>query len=200
MGNIPDKVDINYKLINELFKIVGVKHSIPPTDTELQQLILKVKETITALENKDYKELETIRNLFSLDKVETNKVNKQKTSILVVDDLVMVTYQLSILLSKIGYQVSLARSAPEGISIFRSSSFKYVLMDLHLPEKEDGYYLLHSIKDKIDMENLDTKIIVMSGIAEASSVEYCLTHGATSFVEKNEDCKIEIINRINKIC
>ena len=199
MGNIPDKVEVSYKLLNELFKIVGIKHSIPPTDKELQKLIMKTKENITTLENKGCKDLETIRTLFSLDKIETNKKDKKKTSILVVDDLVMVTYQLSILLSKIGYQVSLARSAPEGISIFKSSSFKYVLMDLHLPEKEDGYYLLHSIKDKIDLENLNTKIIVMSGIAEASSVEYCLTHGATSFVEKNEDWKKEIINCINKI-
>jgi CheY-like chemotaxis protein len=96
------------------------------------------------------------------------------------------------------YKVALARSAPEAISLFKSTSFKYVLMDLHLPEKEDGYYLLHAIKEKIDMENLDTKIIVMSGIAEASSVEYCLNHGATSFVEKNDDWKKEIINCLNK--
>lgn len=200
MGNIPKKVEVSYKLLNELFKIVGLKHSAPPTDEELQQLILTIQEKLTTLKKKEQSDFESIRDLLSLEPTHKDKdTDKKRNSILVVDDLVMVTYQLSILLSKLNYQVSLARSAPEAISTFKSTPFKYVLMDLHLPEKEDGYYLLHAIKEKIDMENLDTKIIVMSGIAEASSVEYCLNHGATSFVEKNDDWKKEIINCLNKI-
>jgi DNA-binding NarL/FixJ family response regulator len=71
-------------------------------------------------------------------------------------------------------------------------------MDLYLPEKEDGLFLLHSIKNKIDMEKMDTKIIVMSGVADAASVEYCLTHGASAFVEKNDDWKKEIIKCLEK--
>ncbi|MEW5820196.1 MAG: response regulator [Cyanobacteriota bacterium] len=200
MGNIPKNVEVSYKLINELFKIVGVRHSAPPTEEEFQQLILTIQEKLSALKNQEKEEFESIRDLLSLEPLKKSQIEtKEKISILVVDDLVMVTYQLSILLSKMGYKVSLARSAPEAISLFKSTPFKYVLMDLHLPEKEDGYYLLHSIKEKIDMENLETKIIVMSGIAEASSVEYCLNHGATSFVEKNDDWKKEIINCLNRL-
>ncbi len=72
-------------------------------------------------------------------------------------------------------------------------------MDLHLPEREDGYYLLRSVKEKIEMEGLNTKIMVMSGIAEATSVEYCLTHGASSFVEKDDNWKKEIIKYLNQL-
>ena len=200
MADSPKIVEINYNLLKELFKIADVKYSDPPTEEELQQLTLSLQEKINYLNNLEKSNFDSIRNIFSIDPLpKEHQANKKDNSILVVDDLVMVTYQLSILLSKIGYQVSLARSAPEAISIFKSKIFKYVLMDLHLPEREDGYYLLRSIKEKIEMEGLNTKIMVMSGIAEASSVEYCLTHGASSFVEKDDNWKKEIVKYLNQL-
>jgi CheY-like chemotaxis protein len=200
MSNHPERVEVNYNLLMELFRIVGVKHSLQPTDDELHQLMLTMQEKLSTLDKKEKQELEKIHDLLALDPVPKHvKPPEKSQSILVVDDLVMVTYQLSILLSKIGYKVNLARSAPEAISFFKSSYYKYVLMDLHLPEKEDGMFLLHSLKNKIDMEALDTKIIVMSGMADAASVEYCLNHGAHSFIEKNEDWKKDIIDCLNSL-
>jgi CheY-like chemotaxis protein len=193
MDNIPEKVNVNYNLLKELFLSAGIKNSIPPTEEELQQLVLTIREKLSTIE-KDH--FEPIRNLLALDPIERDE--KVKNNILVVDDLVMVTYQLSILLSKMGYKVTLARSAPEAISHFKSHLFSHVLMDLYLPEKEDGLFLLSSLKNKIDMENLPTKIIVMSGTANASSVEYCLNNGARTFVEKNDDWKKEILRCIEK--
>lgn len=200
MGNTPQKVEVNYYLFKELFKIAGVKCSFPPTDIELNQLILTIQEKYSILDKKDNEDIVKAHHLLSLDPIPKNlkPVDKERT-ILVVDDLVMVTYQLSILLSKIGYKVALARSAPEAISYFKSSPYKYVLMDLHLPEKEDGLFLLHSIKNKIYLEDLNTKIIVMSGMADASSVEYCLNNGATSFIEKNEDWKKAIVQCLDRL-
>jgi CheY-like chemotaxis protein len=193
MNNAPEKIEVSYNLIRELFTCVNLKNSVPPTEEELQKLVLTIREKLTLFDKDNF---EPIRSLFSLEPLK--KDERDENSILVVDDLVMVTYQLSILLSKMGYKVTLARSAPEAISHFKSSEFRYVLMDLYLPEKEDGLFLLHSIKNKVDMEKLDTKIIVMSGIADASSVEYCLNHGASSFVEKNDDWKKEILKCLEK--
>lgn len=197
MSNKPDKIEVNLSLLKELFHIAGLKNSFPPTEEEIQQLVLALQEKVS-FQEKDY--FEPIRSLLSLDKDDKPKEKSTQTKhILVVDDLVMVTYQLSILLSKMGYKVSLARSAPEAISIFKSDKFRYILMDLYLPEKEDGLFLLHSIVKKINMENLPTKIIVMSGIADAASVEYCLNNGAHSFVEKSEDWKKEILKSLEKM-
>lgn len=197
MTNRPEKVEVNFSLLKELFHIAGLKNSVPPTEEEMQHLVLTLQEKVYT-KNKD--EFEPIRNLLTLD-IESEPQGKGDPAkhILVVDDLVMVTYQLSILLSKMGYKVTLARSAPEAISLFKSDNFKYILMDLYLPEKEDGLFLLHSIVNKINMENLPTKTIVMSGIADASSVEYCLNNGANSFVEKSEDWKKEILKCLEKI-
>lgn len=192
-------VEVNYNILNELFKIIGVQHSVPPTNEEFQQLLFTIQDKLASVEKKNEDEFEPIRNLLSLDPIDkTIKAPIKNNSILVVDDLVMVTYQMSILLSKMGYQVTLARSAPEAISQFKTHKYKYVLMDLHVPEKEDGLCLLHSIKNAIDAENLDTKIIIMSGMADAASVEYCLNYGASSFIEKDEDWKKEIISHLNK--
>lgn len=197
MQKSPKTLEINYKFINELFKLAKVKHSSPPSEEELQQLVLTIQEKLSSLEKVEQNKYESLRTLFSLGP--DIEKNATEGKILVVDDLVMVTYQLSILLSKIGYNVSLARSAPEAISTFKSTNFDYVLMDLHMPEKEDGFYLLNALKNKIEMENLSTKVVVMSGIAEASSVEYCLNNGACSFIEKNEDWKKEIVNCLSKL-
>lgn len=71
-------------------------------------------------------------------------------------------------------------------------------MDFYMPEKEDGMLLLNSINTKITQEKSDTKVIIMSGMADAKSVEYCLNNGAHSFVEKNEDWKKEITACLTK--
>lgn len=197
MEKHPKKLEINYKFVNELFNLAKVSHSSPPTEEECQQLVLSIQEKISTLEKMEQNKVESLQTLFSLGP----DIDKTATEgkILVVDDLVMVTYQLSILLSKIGYNVSLARSAPEAVSTFKSSNYDYVLMDLHMPEKEDGFYLLNALKNKIEMENLRTKVVVMSGIADAASVEYCLNNGACSFIEKNDDWKKEIVNCLSKL-
>lgn len=192
MNNQPEKTEINYNILKELFNLTDIQHNDPPTDVDMQNLLQKVKNILSNSPQLNKDSFKPIKNLFSID-------DDNKRNLLVVDDLVLVTYQVSMLLSKIGYKVTLARSAPEAISIFKTNSFDYVLMDLHLPDKEDGISLLQKLSNEIRMENLKTKIIVMSSLAEPESVRYCVRNGASSFIEKNEDWKKEIVNCLNTL-
>jgi CheY-like chemotaxis protein len=199
VSEIPDKVEIGFDLLKQLFDTVGVDFSVPPTEEEFQSLVIKVQERFVMHETQHAEVFEPICNLLSIDKPEKSAVSLiDEDSVLVVDDLVMVTYQLSMLLSKMGYKVTLARSAPEAISLLKRNQYKYILMDFYMPEKEDGMLLLNSINTKITQEKSDTKVIIMSGMADAKSVEYCLNNGAHSFVEKNEDWKKEITACLTK--
>jgi len=192
MNKPPQKIEVNYNILRELFDLTGLQYNVYPNDVDMQNLLQKVKGLISNSSQTNKQHFKPIKDLFSI-------TDDNKHNILVVDDLVLVTYQLSILLSKMDYKVTLARSAPEAISIFKTTPFDYVLMDLHLPNKEDGISLLQKLSNEIRMENLKTKIIVMSSLADPESVRFCIKNGASSFVEKNEDWKKEIVECLNKI-
>lgn len=196
MANVPKKIEVPYNIIIELFRLANISYSELPTEDDLQNLLITIKSKLAS----GQKGQDTIKNLFSIDPSDHEITTTGKeASILVVDDLVMVTYQLSILLSKLGYKVTLARSAPEALSFFKSNYYSYVLMDLHMPEKNDGLFLLQTLRSKILKEHLSTKIIVMSGMADNETIEFLLANGATSFIEKDENWKREILNCINKV-
>lgn len=196
MANAPKKIEVPYSIIAELFRLANIGFSQVPTNEEFQNLVITIRSKLAS----GAKNQDTIKNLFSIDPTEHEMdITEKSASILVVDDLVMVTYQLSILLSKLGYKVTLARSAPEALSFFKSNYYNYVLMDLHMPEKNDGLFLLQTLRNKILKEALSTKIIVMSGMADDETIEFMLSNGATSFIEKDENWKREILNCINKV-
>ena len=78
--------------------------------------------------------------------------------ILIVDDEKAIRDVLSDTLSFLGYEVTVASSGHEGLSLFLNNSFGLVFTDMHMPGM-DGWTLAHHIKDK----SPDTPVVLITG-------------------------------------
>lgn len=171
------KIDISEKLLRELFNLADLSFNELPEDKEFSKLINTLKKKI----------------LLSKDA----SSSKGFKSVLVIDDLGIVVYQMSLLLTKAGHNVMLARTTEEAIHIFEkniSSPFDTIVMDLMMPTKEEGFHMLKLFNQQILDNNLNTKIIVMSGTKDKEIIKELENNGADHFIEKSEDWKMNILN------
>ena len=87
--------------------------------------------------------------------------SKNNPSVLIADDLELSIHQLTILLNKCGYNVYIARNTAEAKDHYKKKSFPYVILDLFLPDSEDGFNLIKFIKNSEASIANDTKIIIV---------------------------------------
>ena len=180
------KIEVSQNLINELFTAVGLEVPEYIDDDQIIRLIKAINKQ------------KNVEKPISRKK-ENNDI-KPTSSILVVDDLGLVVYQLSLLLTKSGYNVMLARSAPEAFSIFEDRGpFDFVLMDLFMPNKEDGLSLLQKLKKSLEGNDHKTKIVVMSATKDPEAIEEVICFGADSFLEKGQNWKSDLIETLQNI-
>ena len=78
--------------------------------------------------------------------------------ILIVDDEKAIRDVLLDTLSFLGYEVTVASSGHEGLSLFLNNTFGLVFTDMHMPGM-DGWTLAHHIKDK----SSDTPVVLITG-------------------------------------
>lgn len=180
------QIEVSQNLINELFATAGL--TVPKTinNEEFIKLIKAIKTSTKS----------------DIPTKEESQTEKETTinSVLVVDDLGLVVYQLSLLLTKSGYNVLLARSTPEAFSIFEERGpFDVVLMDLFMPNKEDGIELLTKIKNLVKEQNLSTKIVVMSSTKDLEAIEEVISLGADSFLEKGQNWKSDLLETLEHL-
>lgn len=186
----PDTIhfEASQSLIKELYGLVNLEAPGEITNESLIKLIKAIKTKLSP-------------NMLppSTEELESTEESTSK-SILVVDDLGLVVYQLSLLLTKSGYNVLLARSTPEALAIYEEKGpFDYVLTDLFMPNKEDGVELLTKIKSMAEEKNLNTKVIVMSATKDLEAIEEVISLGADSFLEKGQNWKIDLIETLENL-
>jgi len=105
-------------------------------------------------------------------------------NILIVDDLELSIYQFNQLLKKVGIVPTVARTKVEALAELKKKRFDFIVVDLFLPDAEDGLSL---IEECIQLRELrkTNKIIVMSGTDDKISLKsvtnlvltnLCLSH------------------------
>lgn len=151
-------------------------------------------DNVTSLDiSKALIEIERKMNFFNVD---AKFVGADK-NVLIVDDLELSLYQLNQLMKKIGIRSFVARSKEEAKAEIMKHHFNFLLIDLFLPDSQDGISL---IKDAITLKNLgkqDYKIIVISGADDKELIEQCYKLGIDGFVTKNENWHTDILKYIN---
>lgn len=117
-------------------------------------------------------------------------------SVLIIDDLELSIYQLSLLLTKSGYNVYVARSFEEAQDQFKKRHYQYVLLDLFMPEPEHGLGLLEIFNKSEKTKQDGTKIIVISGTDDKRLISECFLKGANEFIEKTPEWHRNILRHI----
>lgn len=135
------------------------------------------------------------------DEIETDDggFNIPKKSILIIDDLGVITYQLGVLFKQSKYTVSTSKEIYDAIEKFKKESFDLVIMDLFIPTEREGFILLEELKKIALSKQKPTKIGVMSASPRKEHKQLCKMKGAEFYLEKVDDWQKDLLNMIKTI-
>ena len=119
-----------------------------------------------------------------------------KGCVLIIDDLGVVTYQLSVLFKHAGYLPVTSKEIYEAVDKFKRNSYDYVIMDLFIPTEREGFILLEELKKIATSRNDSTVIGVMSASSRKDHKQICQKHGAAFYIEKVDDWQRELFKLI----
>jgi len=115
--------------------------------------------------------------------------------ILIVDDEESMVQFLSILLSKEGYEVHVARSGRDALQRAEEENFDVVVTDIKMPGEIDGLGVLSGVK-KIDPS---IPVVIRTAFASQKSAIDALNRGAYQYLEKsakNDEIRLVIKNAL----
>jgi FixJ family two-component response regulator/anti-anti-sigma regulatory factor len=114
-----------------------------------------------------------------------------KNLILVVDDENDICAELSIFLSKEGFNVVIANNVPDAVKFFHSREPVLVITDYNMPG-ENGIDLLRKVKSINPVVN----VILVSGVADLKIATSALKEDAFDFIQKPIDLtELELVMR-----
>ncbi len=101
--------------------------------------------------------------------------------ILLVDDEEMIADVGQRMLNKLGYEVLVARSGQEALSIYQNhiDSIDLVVLDMVLPEMSGA-----EIYDRLRQMNPAAKVIISSGYGLDKDMSEILSRGCSGFIQK----------------
>ena len=118
--------------------------------------------------------------------------NPVKGKVLIVDDLGIITYQLSVIFKRAGYLPVTSKEIYDAIGKYKMSSFDYVIMDLFIPTEREGFILLEELKKIAGGRNEDPILAIMSASTRKDYKQICQKKGAAFYVEKQDDWQKEL--------
>lgn len=194
-------IEVDTEFLESLYGLVG---KIPPGEKGinvdlLKDLILDIKrkmeqiktEAIESVTNPKPKKQEN-----NLESGETEEGNGK--SILIVDDLGVITYQLGVMFRNLGYDVTIAKEIYDAISKYKKNNYKLVIMDLFIPTDREGFLLLDELVKLSKMNDNNTVIGVMTASSKKEHRQLCMKKGADFYIEKVEDWQNELIEYCEK--
>ena len=170
-------VEVDVEIIKTLFEMAKLPYPEELSSVDLLNCLLKLKN-----------DLANTSQDFTPEMVQTQEempLSTKSNNVLVIDDIGIVTYQLKVMLSAMGYNVHVAKDIFGGINIFVKSNYDFVIMDLFVSTEQEGYTLLHEVKKIVAKNNLATKIIVITASNKTENRVKCLNGGADYFVKKD---------------
>lgn len=118
-------------------------------------------------------------------------------NVLIVDDMELSIYQLTAMLKKIGMNVYVARNKEEAISEIKKKKFDYVVIDLFLPDSDDGLSVIKAANEIKNHDQKDFKLVVISGTDDKEMVQQCYELGVDEFVSKQPDWHERVLKFIS---
>lgn len=127
---------------------------------------------------------------------EGDTFNLPKKSILIIDDLGVITYQLSVLFKQYNFEVVTSKEIYDAIEKFKKQAFDLVVMDLFIPTEREGFILLEELRKIAINKQINVKIGIMSASAKKEHKQLCKMKGAEFYIEKIDDWQKELFTVI----
>jgi len=126
-------------------------------------------------------------------------LNLPKKTILIIDDLGVITYQLAVLFRQFGFEATTSKEIYDAIEKFKKENFDMVIMDLFIPTEREGFILLEELKKIAVNKQINVKIGIMSASAKKEHKQLCKMKGAEFYIEKIDDWQKELFNTIKTL-
>ena len=202
-------IEVDDEFLDELYGLVG---KMPPGEKGinvdlLKDLLLDIKRKIDRLQSgvgdiaSQEKNTGSGRIVTKDDDSSIESEEKEKNSakqILIIDDLGVITYQLSVLFKNIGYEVTVAKEIYDAIEKYKKQDYELVIMDLFIPTDREGFMLLDELVKLYKMNKYHSKIGVMTASSKKEHRQLCMKKGADFYIEKVEDWQSTLLDYCNK--
>lgn len=207
-----DKItlEVDKKIIEDLYGLMDQSAPEAPDSKGLKELVFCIKEKLKTLESNidlsAFQDAETptptpapttsTPTVTAPSQPITPKINApdRPKTILVVDDLGVITYQLKSIFTKVGFDVDVCHEINEAIEQYKTKDYGYIVIDLFIPTEREGFMLLDEIKKLSLLCNLNTKILVMTASSKEEYKVSCKNHGADAYIEKIAGWQKELLD------
>lgn len=171
-------MEINIEQLNKLFDMAGIETDVTSVSQD------DITKALIAIE----------RKLLSFSTADAMTLPAE-FNILIVDDLELSIYQFNQLLKKVGIVPTVARTKTEAMAELKKKKYDYIVIDLFLPDAQDGLELIDECIKLRDAKRTN-KIIVMSGTDDKDLIEKCYKLGIDEFVPKSSNWHDQILKFI----
>lgn len=187
-------IELEKSTIDKFYSLIDSPAPVVLNNAALSNLADKLKEKIDKLKTASGVQ-ETPGNIqpINLSGMDNNALLRQK-SVLIVDDLGIITYQLDMLFKKINFDVIISHEVYDAIETFKKRDFGYAIIDLFIPTEREGLILLDELKKLSLLCKLNTRIIVMTASSKPEYESKCLNRGADFFIEKSPGWQKKILD------
>lgn len=177
-------IELDSKFIEKLF---GLADMPPPENVKLEDLHDVVAKIKSKLSNIALSSAGLNNKVVSgtMPAGVGDDLSSRPKTVLIVDDLGIITYQLDILFKKMGFEVAISQEINDAIDKYKKQDFGYAIIDLFIPTEREGFILLDELKKLALLCKLNTKIIVMTASSKQEYQDKCLNRGADHYIEKS---------------
>ena len=121
----------------------------------------------------------------------------ENLNVLIVDDMELSIYQLTTMLKKIGMNVFVARNKDEAIGEIKKKHFDFLVLDLFLPDAQDGFELIKFANEFKQEQSGSFKILTISGTDNKDVIQEAYRLGVDEFIPKQQDWHEKIMKFIS---
>ncbi len=153
----------------------------------IEEEMNKLKETLHMDPKKPIAKANKIKEIVESQKRAVSEDDSVKGRVLVIDDLGVITYQLSNMLRRLDFECVTSNEIVSAIDLFKKNHYDFVLMDLFIPTQREGFILLDELKKISADKPYKTVIGVMSASNKKEYKIACSQKGSDFYIEKT-DC------------
>ena len=176
-------LDLDEDFLKRFFDLTGDKVPETITIVSLKKQILNIKERFR-----------TILADSSGGSSQNNEEQEEQplsittgNNVLLVDNLGVVTYQIQMIMSKLGFQITATKDVYGALSLFEDKDFDFVIMDLLIPTEREGFILLGELQRIAKRKGTKLVMGVMSVAGKKELKNEVLEKGADFYLEKTQN-------------
>lgn len=176
-------LDLDEDFLKRFFDLTGDKVPETITIVSLKKQVLNIRERFRTI-------LADSSGGSSQDNEEQEEQPlsmSRGNNVLLVDNLGVVTYQVQMIMSKLGFQITATKDVYGALSLFEDKDFDFVIMDLLIPTEREGFILLGELQRIAKRKGTKLVIGVMSVAGKKELKNEALEKGADFYLEKSHN-------------